>query len=81
MKREISNAFSNAFQEAGGQSVHLYSELIRFTALMFVVLGVLWCLQGFLDANARASDAFMVQVGSRLVKVVIGLMMFILLMQ
>ena len=81
MKREISSAFASAFQEAGGQSAHLYSELIRFTALMFVVLGVLWCLQGFLDANARTSDAFMVQVGSRLVKVVIGLMLFILLMQ
>ncbi len=81
MKREISSAFASAFQEAGGQSAHLYSELIRFTALMFVVLGILWCLHGFLDADARSSDAFMVQIGSRLVKLVIGLMVFILLMQ
>ena len=70
--------FARAFMEAGGQSVHLYSELIRFCAVMFVILSVMWCLSHFMDAEAKSSDDFMVQAGVRVVKLVIGLTLFIL---
>ena len=73
-----SSDFTRAFQEAGGQSVHLYSDLIRFMAVMFVILGVMWCLCHFLDAVSKSSDEFMAQTGVRVVKLAVGLTLFIL---
>ena len=44
----ISNEFATAFREAGGQSATQYCDLIRFIAVMFVILGVMWSMHHFL---------------------------------
>lgn len=78
MTHPLSASFARAFQEAGGYSPHTYSELVRFIAVMAVVIAVMGCLRGFLDERAKASEEFMVQTASRLVKIAIGLTIFIL---
>ncbi len=70
--------FARAFQEAGGLSALSYSNFIRFLAVMLVIVAVLWSINHFLDSNAKASESFMVQLGSRVVRLVIGLTFFIL---
>lgn len=74
----ISTEFANAFREAGGQAVTQYCDLIRFIAVMFVILGVMWSLHHFLNSEAKESDGFMVRLGSRAVRLSIGLMLFII---
>ena len=74
----ITTEFANAFREAGGQTVTQYCDLIRFIALRFVILGVMWCLHHFLCSEANESDGFMARLGSRAVRLSIGLMLFII---
>ena len=74
----ISTEFANAFREAGGLAAMQYCDLIRFIALMFVILGVMWSLHHFLSSEAKEYDRFMVRLGSRAVRLSIGLMLFII---
>jgi len=74
----ISTEFANAFREAGGLAVTQYSDLIRFIAVMCVILAVMWSLHHFLSSEAKESDGFMVRLGSRAVRLSIGLMLFII---
>ena len=74
----ISTEFANAFREAGGQAASQYCDLIRFIALMFVILGVMWSMNHFLSSEAKESDGFMARLGSRVVRLAIGLMLFII---
>lgn len=74
----ISTEFATAFREAGGQSATQYCDLIRFIAVMFVILGVMWSMHHFLGSEAKESDGFMVRLGSRAVRLSIGLMLFII---
>ena len=70
--------FSHAFFEAGGQKAIIYCNLIRFAALMSVILGVMWALHHFLGMEAKESDGFMVRLGTRTVRLCIGLALFII---
>jgi hypothetical protein len=74
----ISAEFANAFREAGGLSVTQYADLIRFIAVMFVILSVMWSLHHFLSLEAKESEGFMVRLGYRAVRLSIGLMLFII---
>ncbi len=78
MSIPISKEFATAFREAGGQSVLAYSDLIRFIALMFVILAVIWSIHHFLSVEAKESDGFMGRLGSRAIRLSIGLMLFII---
>ena len=78
MSTSISKEFATAFREAGGQSALAYCDLIRFIAVMFVILAVMWSVHHFLSAEAKESDGFMARLGSRGIRLAIGLMLFII---
>lgn len=70
--------FSHAFFEAGGQKAIIYCNLIRFVSVMSVVLGVMWALHHFLGDETKESDGFMYRLGTRTVRLCIGLTLFII---
>lgn len=80
-KTEITHYFKTSFYEASGH-VHasVFSSTIRWLAVVLLVLSVMWSINHFLDAEARAHESYLVDFGARLVKLVIGLMLFILLL-
>ena len=78
MSTSIASDFTRAFHEAGGQYAVQYCDLIRFIALMFVVLASMWSIHHFLSSEAKESDGFMVRLGTRTVRLAIALALFIL---
>lgn len=74
----IATDFTQAFHEAGGYTALQYCDLIRFIAVMLVILAVMWSIHHFLSSEAKESDGFMVRLGSRTVRLAIALMLFIL---
>lgn len=77
-KTDIARTFASSFtQAAGGISVKTFSGSIRFVAIMLVIIAVMWSINHFMDAEERAQDNFLLRMGSRLVRIVIGLCMFI----
>ncbi|HAT9067958.1 TPA: hypothetical protein JBC15_12450 [Legionella pneumophila subsp. pneumophila] len=77
MREQLAGDFAKAFNEAGGQQALTYSGLIRFVALMCVILAILWSIVHFMSEEAKASEVFMVALGSRTVRLLIGLTLFI----
>ena len=78
MSNATSLIFSHAFFEAGGQKAIVYCNFIRFIAVMSVILGVMWALHHFLGTEAKESEGFMVRLGTRTVRLCIGLSLFII---
>jgi len=74
----FSHAFTQAFHAANGLSVVVYCGLIRFIAVMCVILAVMGSLQQFLSMEAKESEGFMLRLGTRLVRLAIGMTLFIL---
>lgn len=70
--------FTRAFYESGLIQTQQYSDLIRFLAIMCVILAMMWSLHHFLGSEAKESDGFMVRLGTRSVRIAIGLMLFII---
>lgn len=77
MSQQIAKDFARAFKEAGGQEALAYSGLIRFVALMCVILAILWSIVHFMSENAKGSELFLVTLGSRTIRLLIGLSLFI----
>lgn len=80
MVKGMEGHFATAFHEAGGQHAMAYSGLIRFIAIALVILAVLWSIAHFMDAEAKASEIFLEALGSRVVRLFIGLSVFICLL-
>lgn len=78
MPNSIATTFAHAFYDAGGQKAMVYCDFIRFIAVMSVLLGVMWALHHFLSSEAKESEGFMYRLGSRMVRLSIGLTLFIL---
>jgi len=78
MSTSIASQFALYFHEASGQPALIYCDFIRFVAVTSVVLSVMWALHHFLSSEAKESDGFMYRLGSRLVRLSIGLTLFIL---
>ncbi len=74
----IALEFARAFQDAGGVTASVYCDFIRFIAVMFLILAVMFSLHHFLTMEAKASDGFMLRLGTRLVCLSIGLTLFII---
>lgn len=80
MKTHSATDFVTAFNAAGGQEALAYSGLIRFMAIMFVILAILWAIAHFMSSEAKASEFFMEVLGSRLIRLFLGLTLFISLL-
>lgn len=73
-------AFANSFRQASNNiSASVYSSSIRFIAISLVILGVMWSINHFMSSEEKEQDGFLVRLGSRLIRLVIGLIAFILL--
>ena len=77
MKEQMAGDFATAFNEAGGQQALAYNGLIRFVALMCVILAILWSIVHFMSDEAKASEIYLVILGSRTIRLLIGLTLFI----
>lgn len=78
-KTEIAKLFATGFsQAAGGISVKTYSSSIRFIAVMLVILAVMWSINHFMGSEERTQDGYLLIMGSRLIRIVIGFCVFIL---
>ena len=80
-KNEIAHLFAVSFREASGNiNASVFSNSIRVIAIVLVILAVMWSINHFLGQEERGHDTYLVNLGFRIVKLVIGLMLFILLL-
>lgn len=80
-KDEIARLFAASFKQGSqGVSVNVFSSSIRFIAISLVIIAVMWSINHFMGAEEKEQDGFLLRLGSRLVRLVIGLMVFILLL-
>lgn len=80
-KNEIAHHFSISFREASGNiNASVFSGCIRVMAIVLVILAVMWSINHFLGQEERCHDTYLINLGSRITKLVIGLMLFILLL-
>ncbi len=78
-KTEIAKMFATSFsQAAGGVSVKTYSSSIRFVAIILVIIAVMWSINHFMGSDEREQEGFLIRMGSRLIRIVIGFCLFIL---
>ena len=76
---DIAKTFAASFKQAAGDTAaSAYSGCIRFVAIMLVIIAVMWCINHFMSNEERAQDGFLILMGSRLMRLVIGFCMFIL---
>jgi len=80
-KDQIATLFAASFQDSSqGVSVTVFSNSIRFIAISLVILAVMWSVNHFMSSEEKEKDGFLVRLGARLIRLVIGLMVFILLL-
>ncbi|WP_133130231.1 hypothetical protein [Legionella yabuuchiae] len=80
-KDQIAKLFATSFQQSSqGISVSVFSNSIRFIAITLVILAVMWSVNHFMSLDEKEQDGFLNRLGSRLIRLVIGLMVFILLL-
>jgi hypothetical protein len=78
---DITHYFNVSFYEASGHlSTDLFSSTIRWLAIVLVILATMWSINHFMSMESRAHDTYLVDFGTRIVKLVIGLTFFILLL-
>ncbi|KTD25137.1 hypothetical protein [Legionella maceachernii] len=80
-KDEIARLFATSFKQASNNiSAQVFSGSIRFIAIALVILAVMWSVNHMMDAEEKQQQRYLVRLGSRLVRLVIGLMLFILIL-
>ncbi|MGQ3887843.1 hypothetical protein ACQUW5_02280 [Legionella sp. CNM-1927-20] len=80
-KIDIAKSFAESFKQATGDiAASSFSSCIRFIAIMFTIIAIIWCINHFMDSAEKAQEGFLVVLGSRLVRLVIGLCLFILIL-
>jgi|GEM_PF-2651292 len=80
-KIDIAKTFASSFKQAAGDTAAgTYSSCIRFVAIMMVVLGVIWCINHFMGDTEKEQEGFLLVLGSRLIRIVMGLCLFILIL-
>lgn len=78
-KIDIAKTFAASFKQASGNvAASTYSSSIRFIAIMLVIIAVIWCINNFMGSAERDQDGFLILLGSRLIRIVLGLIIFIL---
>lgn len=80
-KIDIAKTFATSFSQATGTiSAASYSGLIRFIAILMVIIAVMWSINHFMGAEEREQEGFLNRLGSRLIRIIIGLCLFILIL-
>ncbi|HAT1597551.1 TPA: hypothetical protein I8Y58_002810 [Legionella pneumophila] len=80
-KDEIARMFALTFKQASNNiSAHVFSSSIRFIAISLVILAVMWCINHMMGAGEKQQQGYLLNFGSRMVRLVIGLMIFILVL-
>ena len=80
-KIDIAKTFAASFSQATGSvSASGYSGLIRFVAILLVIIAVMWSINHFMGAEEREQEGFLNRLGSRLIRIIIGLCLFILIL-
>ncbi len=78
-KVDIAKTFAASFKQAAGDtSASAYSGCIRFVAIMMVIIAMIWCINHFMGNEEREQDGFLIRLGSRTIRIVMGLCLFIL---
>lgn len=80
-KIDIAKTFATNFSQATGSiAAASYSGLIRFVAIVMVIIAVMWSINHFMGAEEREQEGFLNRLGSRLIRIIIGLCLFILIL-
>ena len=82
-KIDIAKTFATSFSQATGSiAAASYSGLIRFVAIVMVmvIIAVMWSINHFMGAEEREQEGFLNRLGSRLIRIIIGLCLFILIL-
>ncbi|HAU0992137.1 TPA: hypothetical protein ACF2PS_000433 [Legionella pneumophila] len=80
-KDEIARMFATTFKQASNNvSAQVFSGSIRFIAIALVILAVMWSVNHMMDAEEKQQHGYLLRLGSRLIRLVIGLMIFILVL-
>lgn len=80
-KTEIARLFATSFQQASNNiAAQTFSNSIRFVAIALVILAVMWSVNHSLTAQEKYHPDYLQRLGSRLVRLVTGLMLFILIL-
>nr|HAT8713211.1 hypothetical protein [Legionella jordanis] len=80
-KVDIAKTFAASFKQAAGDTaVSVYSSSIRFVAIMLVIIGLIWCVNQFMGNAEKEKEGFLILLGSRLVRIVLGFCLFILIL-
>lgn len=80
-KDEIARMFATSFKQASNNiSAQVFSNSIRFIAIALVILAVMWSVNHLMGAEEKEQQGYLLRLGSRLVRLVIGLMIFILIL-
>jgi uncharacterized oligopeptide transporter (OPT) family protein len=78
-KVDIAKTFAASFKQAAGNTAAgVYSSCIRFIAIMMVIIAMIWCINHFMGNEEREQDGFLIRLGSRSIRIVMGLCLFIL---
>ena len=80
-KVDIAKTFATSFKQAAGDTAaSTYSSSIRFVAIMLVIIGLIWCINLFMGNVEKEQEGFLILLGSRLIRIVLGFCLFILIL-
>lgn len=80
-KVDIAKTFAASFKQAAGDTqASAYSSFIRFTAIMLVIIALIWCVNQFMGNAEKEQDGFLILLGSRLIRIVLGFCIFIFIL-
>lgn len=77
---DIAKTFASSFKfAAGNTSAGIFSACIRFIAIMMVIIALIWSINHFMGSEEKEQDGFLIHLGSRLIRIVLGFCLFILI--
>lgn len=80
-KVDIAKTFAASFKQAAGNTAaSVFSSCIRFVAIMLVIIALMWCINHFMDYREKEQESFLILLGSRLIRIVLGFCLFILIL-
>lgn len=78
---DVTALFAQAFASAAKHEVTTYANLLRFIGMTTVLIACAFALTHFLSTEAKAHDAFIVNLTSRILKILFGITLFALLLK